>query len=180
MDPALKRLIKKMPPPEKVPNKDVDWSLLENGLGLKYPDAFKEFVGVYGSSVWCDHFSPFYDLGESEKGVKAFVKAVKGKLKPLSGNMFDEKHKAVVLPLFPDGAGLFPFMIDYSSSLYSWNTENKDPNKWPIVCWLTGQIVILEEMSISKLLLEWLEAKPALAKILGDASELPSERLKLS
>lgn len=180
MDPTLKRLMGKMPPPITPPDADVDWERLESAISLTYPASFKEFIGVYGSSVWCDHLSPFYSTAKTDGDVKKFLKSVKAKLKPLESNIYDEHFNKLDFPLYPAEEGLFPFMIDYSSSLYCWQTEKDDPNKWPIVCWFTGQILILEKMTITKMILEWLERKPRMVAIWGDVNNLPPERIQLT
>jgi hypothetical protein len=94
--------------------------------------------------------------------------------------MYDDKFDRMKLPLYPDVGGLFPFMIDYSGSLYCWRTERNDPSEWPVICWFTGQIAALGKMSIAAVLLGWLERRPKIAMLLGDVGELPEERLKLS
>jgi hypothetical protein len=128
-----------MPPPANLLHADVHWPKVENAVGLTYPSSFKEYVATYGACVWFDNFSPFYDLGLSDANLVEFVKRIKKKLKWLVDNIYDERFNQLDIPLYPSEGGLFPFAIDYSSNLFCWRTEHSDPDKWPIVCWLTGK-----------------------------------------
>jgi len=180
VDNDLQRLIAKMPPPARPRFRDVDWGRLEAAVGLTYPVSFKEFIGVYGGCVWCDAFSPFYSQARTTADAKDFLNSVKEKLIALQSNMYDGDSNKIEIPLYPTTGGLFPFMIDYSSSLYCWRTDRKDPDKWPIVCWFTGTVLVLEKMTISKMLLEWLDRKPRMIDVWGDVNDLPPERRQLT
>lgn len=180
MDSSLRRLTKKMPPPSDPPNRQVDWARLEAGIRLSYPDSFKEFVGVYGSSVWCEHVTPVYSTAKTDAEVRSFLRLVKDKLKPLKSNMYSEKFEAEDVPLYPDTGGLFPFMIDYSSSLYCWRTKQEDPTAWAVNCWFTGQLVRVGKITISGMILKWLERKPEMMALWGDINDLPADQIKLT
>ena len=64
---SLQKLVKRLPPPEAPRHSEVDWPLLERHVGLRYPDSFKEFVGVYGSCHWFDKLLPYYACPKNAK-----------------------------------------------------------------------------------------------------------------
>lgn len=170
-----------MPPPENPRHCDVDWAAVEKTIGLTYPATFKEFVGVYGGSIWCDHFGPFYAAGPLQN-LKKFKRTVADRLKWLEGNMyvFDTGRRKIDLPLYPSAGGLFPFAHDFSGSLYCWQTSSMDPGEWPIVCWFQSSIVVLNDMTIGKMLWDWLDGAPRMVDLWGDIRELPPERIRLA
>ena len=179
MDTALKRLVKRMPPPTDPPYADVDWSRLEEAVGLTYPASFKDYIRVYGGCVWLDNVSPFYTEAKTDAEVKEFLKRVKANLKPLENNVYDQHFSKLDIPLYPVEGGLFPFMLDYSSNLFCWRTEQKAPAKWPVVCWLRGQSVVMEKMSIAKMIIDFLEGKPNMVQVWGDINLYEPERIRL-
>lgn len=157
MDEALRKLQKLLPPPKGQRQTKVNWTRLEKHVGLTYPDSFKEYVGVYGSARWFDKFLPFYDTAQTTKEVQAFLKSVWGKLSYLVGNIYDANFTPLEVPLYPEVGGLFPFMADIDGPLYCWLTKNKDPNCWPIYCWNTGPFIVFRNMTVSGVLLRFLQ-----------------------
>jgi SMI1-KNR4 cell-wall len=176
---AFRKLVKRMPPPEAPRHTDVDWPLLEEHVGLRYPESFKEFVGVYGSCHWFDKLLPFYGYPKNPKEAKAFVKDVGKKLKWLEGNMYDERFKKLDLPLYPAPSGLFPFMADIDGPLYCWRTEGADPNRWPVYCWMRGPITVLDSASITDMLLGFLERAPEIVRLWGDIRDFSPDLIRL-
>src|SRR4051812_38159294 len=63
MDRSLRKLMKVMPPLKGQRHTKVNWERLEEGVGLTYPQSFKDVVSVYGSSHWFDKFSRSPTLG---------------------------------------------------------------------------------------------------------------------
>ena len=177
---TLSRLMDLMPPPKNLRFARVQWERLENAIGMAYPSSFKEFIGVYGGSVWFDNLSPFYTEAKSDGEVKKFLKSVEEKLKRLRGNTYDEDYNCLELPLFPEKGGLLPFMIDYAGNLYNWLSVQENPEKWPIAVWLTGSIRMLDGMTISSMILDWLERKPLMIELWGDVQEFDPKRLCLT
>ena len=51
MEPALRELIKVLPPPPDPTGRDVNWREHEHALGITYPTWLKEFIAVYGGGV---------------------------------------------------------------------------------------------------------------------------------
>lgn len=180
MDPALSKLVRKMPPPEKPPGGKVNWDRLESAVGLAYPTSFKEFVAVYGWSVWFDNFSPFFYEAKTAADAKKFLQSVRKRLKWLDGNMYDEAFRPASVPLFPAAGGLFPFAMDYSGDQYLWRTERSDPDQWPVVIWQRGQLVTLERMTVAKMLLGFLSRRPPMLNLWGDVRQFDPGRIRIN
>jgi hypothetical protein len=180
MDAALEKLMKRMPPLKKSPNTKVNWSLLEEHVGLVYPDSYKEFIAVYGSSYWLGSFVPFYACPTSQREAREFMKSVRAKLKYLEGNTYHEDHGKFDVPLYPAPGGLFPFMVGPDGPLYCWRTEAKDPNRWPVYCWVTGPIIVLNKITIAGMVLEFLTRKRRMLRAWGDVREVPQELIRLT
>jgi hypothetical protein len=169
MEAALDRLVRLVPPAEKPPGAKTEWAQLEAAIGLKYPDSFKEFAGVYGLTVWFDNFSPFFGEAKTAADAKKFLRSVQKRLGFLKGNMYDESFRPTPIPLYPAAGGLFPFGMDYSGNQYLWLTERADPDRWPIVVWQMGQLAILEKMTVAKMLLGFYERRKPMRDLWGDA-----------
>jgi hypothetical protein len=180
MDSTLKRLMTKMPPPPDPTGRNVDWERSEAEIGLTYPASFKEFIGVYGASIWFDNLTPLYPELTSYKDAKTFLAAVKAKLQLLvKYKILDEKYHEVAMPLYPEEGGLFPFLADYNGWEYFWQTTGKNPDKWPVVCWKMGPIVLLGRITIAKMILDFLERKPRMIAVWGDIRDYEPERIRL-
>ena len=70
MDSSLQQLMGKMPPPTDPRHRMSIWSRLESAVGITYPTSFKEFVEVYGGSVWFDNVCPFFSEATTDDEVK--------------------------------------------------------------------------------------------------------------
>ncbi|MBI1246303.1 hypothetical protein GC197_00475 [bacterium] len=185
MNAALAKLVERMPPPAKPKEAVVDWSLVEDALGFSYPASFKEFISIYGHSTWFDHAKPVYTTARSSKEVQKFIAAMEEKVSTLRGNtfVFDEKKGKRVqkdLPLFPEKGGLFPFMNDFSGSFYCWQTKSQNPEKWPVVCCFSSQVLIIKNITVPQMFLEWLERKPRMVDLWGDVNDLSPDQIQLS
>src|SRR3954447_11389608 len=112
MDRSLRKLMKAMPPLKGQRHTKVKWDRLEEHVSLTYPQSFKEFVSVYGSSHWFDKLLPFYSTARTARFVQEYLKFVGSLLKCLDGHMHDAKYNALDIPLYPEKGGLFPFMND--------------------------------------------------------------------
>ena len=153
---------------------------LEKGVGLTYPRSFKEFVDVYGGCVWFDTVSLFYDEAKTKVSLRDFLKSMKDKFLGMENNLYDERRNKLEIPFYPKVGGLFPFVIDYNGCGGFWRTDRKNPDNWPIVYWVRGPVIIMEKMTIAKMLLGFLEAKPEMFKIWGDVREYEPERIRLT
>jgi hypothetical protein len=53
----------------------------------------------------------------------------------------------------------------------------RDPDRWPVVCWLKGPVRVLERMTITKMILGWLERRPCMRTVWGDVNDLDPARM---
>ena len=153
---------------------------MEKAVEIQYPASFKEFVGLYGGSVWFDNVVPIFIEAKSDAEVKDYLRSVDDNLKPLQNKVFDEKLRPIKVPIYPEKGGLFPFLVDYSSNLFCWETKDEDPEKWPVYCWLRGPTFVLRKTTIAKMILEWLDHKPQMVKVWGDIRDYEPERICLT
>ncbi len=184
MNAALKKLIKLMPPLKNTKDTCVAWDRLEDATGVKYPTTFKEFVEVYGSSIWFDHVRLFYTTAESEADMEKYTQSLEEQVSPLQNGIYIYnkelgQREEVNFPLYPEKGGLLTFMIDFSGSYYCWNPKGRNANKWPIVCCFTSQVLIIESITVPEMFLEWIERKPRMVDLWGDIQDLPPERVRL-
>ena len=118
---------------------------------------------------------------KSDVEVKTFLGFVKKRLKWLEDNTYDEQfHKIEVPPLYPEQGGLFPFLMDDDGHLFCWRTEQKDSNKWPVLCWLQGPLIAMGEITIAKMILDFLDRKPHMFRIWGDINLYEPERVGIT
>jgi hypothetical protein len=122
---------------------------------------------------------PFYSTARTAKFVREYLKSVGGMLKWLDGHMYDAKFNTLALPLYPQKGGLFPFMADIDGPIYCWLTEPKSPNRWPVYCWIEQRITVLPDITISGMLLGFLERSPRMIRIWGDVGDYEPERIRI-
>ncbi len=172
--------MKVMPPLKEQRHTKVNWERLEKHVGLTYPDSFKGFVSVYGSSHWFEMLLPFYSTARTVRLVQEYVKSVGEKLRWLAGNTYDAKRNKLDLPLYPEEGGMFPFIEDIDGPMYCWLTEAKDPNRWPVYCWMRGPITVLPDATISGMFLGFLERSPRMVQLWGDVQDYEPERIRIA
>jgi len=180
MDNALKRLMKRMPPPANPPFTDVNWQQLERFVGLPYPTSFKEFVEVYGACIWFDHFVPFYSLADTEAEAKEFLEDVERYLKVHEPTLYNnEALERFDPPIYPAKGGLFPFLKDMYGYIYCWRTAGRNANHWPVYCCQPGRLMILEKTTIAKMFLDFMEHKSEAVQIWGDIRGMDADQIRL-
>ncbi len=180
MDPALKRLMKQLPPPSDPTGRDVNWEASEKAIGLIYPTSFKEFIGVYGGSIWFDNLTLLYPQRNPFPDVSDFLKVVEKKIGLLvEYGILDEHYNRVSVPLYPDKGGLFPFLADYNGYEFFWQSKEKNSDKWRVFCWKMGPLVSLGTMTIAKMIVEFLERKPRMIDVWGDVNLYEPERIRV-
>jgi hypothetical protein len=181
MDTALQNLMEAMPPPRRPRSTKVQWPKLEERVGLRFPESFKEYVAVYGGSIWFDNWSPLYVTAKTTDEINGYLRTVSEYTSHMKGRMvkwgkFSEK---LDLPLYPEKGGLLPFMIDYSGGMYSWKTAGSDPDCWSVVCRIDSQIAELRKITISGMFLEFLGRSRRMRKVWGDVNDLEPHRIKV-
>jgi hypothetical protein len=138
------------------------WIRLEGTLGLKFPEDFKECVATYGAGAFNNFFgvaTPFYS-GPTYTPYEDWVSI---RLEGLELAKSSNPEEAVLLPVYPQKGGLFPWGYTDNGGTMCWLTERKG-SRWPIICldeacskdydrfdisvfefiekWLTNQIVV--------------------------------------
>jgi hypothetical protein len=97
----------------------------------------------------------------------------------MEAEMARRRAKKVDLPLYPEAGGLFPFMADIDGPLYCWHTNSTNPNRWPVYCWVVGPVTVLPDMTISGMLLGYLERSPQMMQVWGDVRDLDPKRIRI-
>lgn len=176
MDQSLLQLKNAMPPLKSTRSTNLSWNRLESRVGLTYPASYKEFVSVYGGSIWCGNWCPFYDDAKSDKKLHEFMQSIADFMGYMRGNMHDwDDLTDIDLPLYPEDGGLFPFLVDYNNSSFCWRTKYPDPNKWPVICWVDRRIAELRGITIAGMFLEWIQGKKRMTKVWGSVKDIEPE-----
>lgn len=177
---ALQDLVKRFPPPKNPRGTPVNWERIERRLAILYPASFKEFIDVYGGSVWFDDLAPIVSQGKNEKQAAEFVEIIRRKIEQVNGDTYDEDFNEIKVEFYPAPGGWFPFLIDYSGNMYLWAREADEPKEWPVVMSKAGWMKTLGVMSIPEMILAWLDGEPTMQKAWGNAEDLPPERLRIT
>lgn len=171
-DSALKELQILMPPLEPVEEGEVDWKRLETSLNLQFPKSYKEFISVYGSSIWFDSYSLFYTTAKSQNEIDEYQQTLKEKLDDIRFDMVDGNTRIVLeYGIGPSSPGLLPFMIDYDGDTYLWLMSGEDPEEWPILIWEMGPTYQIGALSLAEMFLRWLKREEPMLSVWGDSAE---------
>lgn len=171
-DPALLELQKLIPPLQPVEEGEVNWQQLEESMGLQFPSSFKDFISVYGSSIWFDTYSLFFTLAHSSEEIEEYQTTLQEKLDDIRFDMFDgETREELEYGISPTGPGLLPFMIDYNGCTYLWLMSGDDPDQWPVLSWEMGPTYQIGPLSLAEMFLGWLKREEPMLSIWGNSSE---------
>jgi hypothetical protein len=175
METALAKLVEKFPPPTRTTA--VQWDKIESELGFSYPQSHKDFVNTYGASVWFDDLFPIICYGKTKADIRKYKTRCSKLMLYLKGNTYDDEYNNIEPLLYPTRGGLFPFMMDTQSQIYTWDTSKSDPDVWPVVCWMTGTILKLKNISIAKMIIDWIERKKSMRDVWADVNDFDPARL---
>ena len=178
MNKDLEELTKLMPPPPKGPYSDVDFPEVERQLGIEYPPDFKEFISVYGASIWCDHVSLRFPRSHKPEDVEEFKVDMSQAFSWFEGNTYDAQFNPIVFPKYPEKDGLFLFAEDFSGDYYCWITKG-EPARWPILCWFRGGTAVVDDLNMTQMFLGWLQRTPKMVDLWGNLDTIPKERISL-
>ena len=157
MESALRKLIELLPPPPDPPGRKVNWQEHEAALGITYPRWLKDFIAVYGGSIFFDNFSILYPAPECYD-VDSFRQAVNDQLDLLvKYGMTDEDFNPIKVPLYPEPGGLFPLMVDYDGTYYFWKMEPENPDRWPLLRWEVDTLRTLKYPTLAEMFLDRIE-----------------------
>ena len=70
-------------------------------------------------------------------------------------------------------------MADIDGPEYCWRTESTNPNRWPVYCWMRGPITVLNNTTISAMLLGFLERLPQMIRLWGDVRDYDPGRIRI-
>ena len=175
---SLDELVGHYPPPTQPKDNEVDWNAYERRMGFMPPKYFRDFIGVYGDSTWFDTLRIVYTPAQSEEQLDQYVDLLKLKSSQMEGNIYSAKPFEQITPrLFPEEKGLLAIAIDFSSSIYCWDTKDKDPETWPIVYWQTGALHVFENATIDGLILDWINRKSRMVELFCDFNDVDPQML---
>ncbi|CAN5456352.1 hypothetical protein BH11PLA2_BH11PLA2_32090 [soil metagenome] len=157
MEQALRMLMEVLPPPRDPTGREVNWREHETALGITYPTWLKEFIAVYGGSIWFDNYSILYPALDCYD-IASFRQAVYEQLNLLvTYGVTDEDFNPIKVSLYPEPSGLFPFMVDYDGMYYFWKMEPADPDRWPLMRWENDTLRTLKYATLADMFLDRIE-----------------------
>jgi hypothetical protein len=137
MNASLQQLIELVPPPANpvAPGASEEWVRVENEIGSRLPQDFKDYTKVYGAGQWLDFLGvmdPFYEWKhpQAHRSWREWIISRIGHL-----NELEEQAKPYYAPFkaYPVPNGLLAFGYDDNGGTLCWETAG-NPNQWPIVC----------------------------------------------
>jgi hypothetical protein len=127
---SLQELLYLAPPPKNPIRTGVekDFLMIEEQIGSKLPNDYKEYIMHYGDCMWFRHVrisTPFYDENFSLWGWH------KNNIPQLK-TLFESSLPLVKYPVFPEKGGIFLCGADIYGEMIAWITEG-EPDNWPVV-----------------------------------------------
>lgn len=181
MEPALKRLMKRFPPPANPRSTPVNWTNIEQALDWTYPQHFKDYVDVYGGCVWFDDVRPIYMQGLTQENAGELPAFIESRCDIDRGNTYDADGKPFSPPFYPEDGGLMPWLLDYSGNMYYWDTgASEDPEAWPVIQSHGGWMTPFPAMSLPTMILKWLEQDAVMTEIWGKLERWPEEQRRIT
>jgi len=131
------RLTKIAPPPihPVAPGSPAGWDQIEAEIGIRLPEDFKDYIGVYGAGQWANFFgviNPFYEW-KHPPTKRSWRKWMQDRLEFL--DEWQEKHAGDVAPFrcYPAPGGLLAFGYDDCGGTLCWKTVG-EVDSWSIIC----------------------------------------------
>jgi hypothetical protein len=127
---SLQELLRLAPPPQNpvCTGKEKDFLLIENQIGSKLPNDYKEYIRHYGNCMWFRHIyisSPFYE--NNKFSLLGWHKQNIQQLRIL----FESPLPLIKYPIFPELNGIFLCGGDIFGEMIAWITEGY-PDNWSI------------------------------------------------
>jgi SMI1-KNR4 cell-wall len=105
------------------------WRKIEEGLGLKLPRDYREFVFAYGSGLFAGLYRVYNPFAKSR--YTALLSQAK-QVCDINRASQRSNPKRFPYPYYPDPGGLLPWGNDENGNDYFWLTEGP-PTKWVVV-----------------------------------------------
>jgi hypothetical protein len=124
-----------------------DWESVEQRLGIRLPDDYKQFVRLFGACTFGELIpihvsSPFSRLNSLDAHIEGIG----------NGYRLMRKFGPLPFPVYPEPGGLLGWGNTDNGDYLNWLTIG-DAENWPIVVWLNGDFERYE-MGIVKFLTE--------------------------
>lgn len=178
---ALEELQILCPPLNPVQKGKVDWDKLEKAVGFSYPTSFKNFISVYGSSIWFDTYYLLYTEARTQDEINSYRKQRQAQLDDIRFDMYDgETMEELDYAIGPSNPGLFPFINDFNGYTYLWVMSDDDPDQWSVLQWKMGPTIDLGPLSVAEMFLRWLKREEPMFSAWGDSEESDFAKRPLS
>jgi hypothetical protein len=131
MNTELDALLKLSPPRYEAPrHTPAEWLDIEQRLGTRLPDDYKEYIEHYGGSNICDYLVVVKPFGSTQyTDLVDFAQRQLDAYRSLREEFGEEE---VPLPLFPELDGLLPWGLTANGDVLFWRTIG-EPNQWTVV-----------------------------------------------
>ncbi|WP_406279532.1 hypothetical protein [Embleya sp. NBC_00896] len=150
---SIDRLIEVVKPPQAIGFVQ-DWATAESELGTALPQEYMRLVDIFGAGS----FNDYLDLltPPSQYGAGDIISTAR-ELHELAsvdwyGNPYDPYS------IFPNPGGLLRWAESETEDEFYWLTNDKDPNKWPIVAREQGEEWHKFEVSTTRFILDTLSS----------------------
>ncbi|MBV9849809.1 MAG: SMI1/KNR4 family protein [Armatimonadetes bacterium] len=132
---TLKRLRQIAAPPRSpiAPGTQQQWGKVEEAVGLRFPEDYKQLIGVYGHGCFADFvwlFNPFF-FGYA-MGARDYSTNVKGRLKALEELRLKWPDDTAPFPSWPTPGGVYPWGTTDNGGTLCWLTVGS-PEEWTVV-----------------------------------------------
>lgn len=175
MDKYVTLLTTVIPPPGQPKGNKPQWNLAENELDVRYPESFKDLIEVYGNGIWFDDAKLIYPGKTGIENTRGIINQWTDRM--ATGMRDCKTGKEATFALYPDKGALLPFMIDFSSGVYCWDTSVNKPENWAVVYWSGYTVSTLPAMSVAEMFYKWIKEEEPMVSFWGKASDLPDTRI---
>ncbi|WP_217242196.1 SMI1/KNR4 family protein [Streptomyces sp. AC555_RSS877] len=129
-----------MPPPSSPPIAP-PWQDARAQIGFQFPADYRAFVDRYGAGEINDHLIVFAPTERPYQpglpgGFRGYTAFAEQDIGTAFAAMRDGDPCNHPYPLFPHPGGLLVWGRTYDGDHLFWNTEDPDPDRWPVVTWL--------------------------------------------
>lgn len=137
MSKSLDRLIAIVPPPANpvAPGSPQEWLAVEEELGCRLPEDFKDYTITYGAGQWVNFFgilNPFYKWKHPQAN-QSWREWRQMRLSFLDEWQTEHPERVAPFRRYPAPEGLLAFGYDDNGGTLCWRTSGP-PDGWEIIC----------------------------------------------